>query len=92
MGVFLALGEYNPLYKAVYYVVPFLDLFRYPEKYFYISAFAVVFLSGYGLDFLIRYTRERQIKIFPVLTVLILLFGLIGLIYCGSLLSIPDTR
>jgi len=79
LGALLALGEYNPFYKAIYYVFPFLDLFRYPEKYFYISAFAIVFLSGYGLDFLIRYTRERQIKIFPVLTVLIGLFGVIGL-------------
>jgi len=80
LGAFLALGKYNPLYEAIYYVVPFLKMFRYPEKYFYISAFAIVFLSGYGLDFLIRYTRERQIKIFPVLTVLIVLFGVVGLI------------
>ncbi len=80
LGALLALGEYNPFYKAVYTVIPFLDLFRYPEKYFYISAFAVVFLSGYGLDYLIRSTRERQIKIFQVLTVLIVLFGVIGMI------------
>lgn len=80
LGAFLALGAYNPLYKIIYYAVPFLDLFRYPEKYFYISVFSVVFLSGYGLDFLIRYTRERQMKIFPILTVLIILFGVIGLI------------
>jgi membrane protein YfhO len=80
LGVFLALGKYNPLYEAIYYVIPFLALFRYPEKYFYISAFAIVFLTGYGLDFLIHYTRERQIKIFRVLTVFIVLFGVIGMI------------
>ena len=80
LGALLALGKYNPFYKAIYYAIPFLSLFRYPEKYFYISAFAVVFLTGYGLDFLIRYTRERQIKIFRVLTALIVLFGVIGLI------------
>ena len=80
LGVLLALGKYNPLYEAIYYAIPFLALFRYPEKYFYISAFAMVFLTGYGLDFLIQYTRERQIKMFRVLTVLIVIFGVIGLI------------
>ena len=80
LGSLLALGKYNPLYRGIYVALPFLELFRYPEKYFYISAFAVVFLSGYGLDFLIRDTRKRQIKIFRVLTALIVLFGLISLV------------
>ena len=79
-GIFLALGKYNPLYKLVYYGIPFLNLFRYPEKYIYVSFFAVVFLTGYGLDFLIRYSRERGIKIFHVLTVLIVLFGLLSIL------------
>lgn len=79
-GVFLAFGEHNPFYPIVYYGTPFLNLFRYPEKYIYISSFAVVFLTGYVLDILIRYTRERQIRIFRVLTVVILLFGIMGLL------------
>ena len=74
-GIFLALGKYNPLYKLIFYGIPPLDLFRYPQKYIYISYFAVVFLTGYGLDLLIRYTRERKIKFFQVLTVLIFLGG-----------------
>jgi len=79
-GIFLAFGKHNPFYPIIYYGIPFLDLFRYPEKYIYISSFAAVFLTGYGLEVLIRYTRDRQIRIFRVLTILILLFGIIGLL------------
>ena len=77
-GIFLAFGRYNPFYPIIYHGIPFLNLFRYPEKYIYISSFAVVFLTGYGLDCLIRYTRDQKIRIFWVLTILILLFGLLG--------------
>jgi len=77
-GIFLALGKNNPFYQLIYAGVPFLNLFRYPEKYIYISCFAVVFLTGYGLDYLIRYTQARKIRIFQMLTVLIILFGLLG--------------
>jgi len=78
-GLFFAFGKNNPFYQLFYSAVPLLNLFRYPEKYTYISAFAAIFLTGYGLDSLIRCTRERQIKIYPVLTILIILFGIIGL-------------
>jgi hypothetical protein len=78
IGVFLALGKNNPFYQLIYAGVPFLNLFRYPEKYIYISCFAVIFLTGYGLDYLIRYTHARKIRIFQMLTVLIVLFGLLG--------------
>ncbi len=78
-GLFFAFGKYNPVYKVFYFLIPILNLFRYPEKYTYLSAFAAVFMTGYGLDSLIRYTRERRIKIYPVLTIVIILFGVIGL-------------
>jgi hypothetical protein len=79
-GIFLALGVYNPFYKLIFYGVPFLNLFRYPEKYIFLSSFALVFLTGYGLDYLIQYTRERKIKFFWVLTILITLFGLLSVL------------
>jgi hypothetical protein len=89
-GIFLAFGKHNPFYPIVYYGTPFLDLFRYPEKYVYISSFAAVFLTGYGLEALIRHTRDRQIKIFWVLTILILLFGIIGLLAIGQPYFTPE--
>ena len=49
-GIFFALGKYNPVYEIIYPWVPLLDLFRYPEKYFYISALSSIFLVAYVLD------------------------------------------
>ncbi len=82
-GIFLAFGKHNPFYPIIYYGIPFLNLFRYPEKYIYISSFAVVFLTGYGLDSLIRHTRDRNIRIFRVLTIVIILFGLLSFLAIG---------
>jgi len=79
-GVFLAFGKHNPFYPIVYYGIPFLELFRYPEKYIYISSFAAVFLTAYSLEALIRYTRDRQIKIIWVFAILIILSGIIILL------------
>ena len=77
LGIVLSLGKYNPMYEMMYPWVPLLNLFRFPEKYFFISAFAAVFLSGYVLDALVRSAETRQLKIVPALTVLILLFAAI---------------
>jgi hypothetical protein len=75
LGIFLALGGYNPLYKLVYYSIPFLSFFRYPEKYIFISSIAVIFLMGFCLDALIRATQERKIKISHILIFLLVIFG-----------------
>jgi hypothetical protein len=75
LGIFLSFGKFNPIYEMIYPWVPFLNLFRFPEKYFFISSFAAVFLSGYVLDALIQSVGKRQLKIIPVLTVLIFLLG-----------------
>lgn len=77
LGLFLSFGKFNPIYETIYPWVPFLNLFRYPEKYFFISSFAVVFLSGYVLDALIEDVNKRQLKTFSVLTTLIFLLGAI---------------
>jgi hypothetical protein len=79
-GIFFALGKYNPFYEFIYNWTPFLDFFRYPEKYLFASSIAVVFLVGFGLDALITATRTRQINIFKVLTVLILIFGAVSVL------------
>jgi hypothetical protein len=74
-GLFLAFGKFNPIYEMVYPWVPLLDLFRFPEKYFFISSFAAVFLSGYVLDAIIRDLEQRQLKWIPLVTLLVLLIG-----------------
>jgi len=79
-GVFFALGKYNPIYQYIYGWIPLLDLFRYPEKYLFVSSIAAIFLIGFGLDTLVRATQTRQIKISWVLFFLILIFGAISML------------
>ena len=90
IGVFLAFGKYNPVYKIIYYAVPFLSLFRYPEKFIFISTFATVFLTGYGLDCLMRYTRERRLKLFLIPALLMILIGVIGWRASGKISLSPE--
>jgi len=77
-GIWLALGKYNPFYEYVYHSVPLLNLFRFPAKFFYVSSFAAAFLTGFVLDALLNHTENRRLKIYPVVTVLILLFVLVA--------------
>jgi hypothetical protein len=86
LGIWLALGKNNPFYEYVYHSIPLLELFRFPAKFFFVSSFAAVFLTGFVLDALINHTENHRLKIVPVLMVLILLFGLVG----GVGLNQPD--
>ena len=54
VGIFFALGKFNPLYPFFFDWVPLLDKFRYPEKFFFISAFSLTVLTGLGVDFFLR--------------------------------------
>ena len=77
LGLFFALGQYNPFYEYFYRAVPLTHLFRFPSKYFFVSSFAAVFLTGFVLDAILKHTDSRRLKIFPVLAVFILIFAMI---------------
>ena len=79
VGIFLALGKYNPVYKYIYLLIPPLDMFRFPEKYYYLSALAGIFLVAYGLDTLVRKTEERTINLWVILSTVIFVSGLVVL-------------
>jgi hypothetical protein len=79
-GVWFALGKYNPFYEYIYHSVPLLELFRFPSKYFYVSSFAAVFLTGYILDYILKHTESRRLKVFPVLSILIIVFGMVAIL------------
>jgi membrane protein YfhO len=78
IGIFLASGAHNPFYKWIYSWAPLMDLFRFPEKFFTISVFALIFLTGYILDALVTATRKREIKLHSVLLPLIFLFIMVA--------------
>ena len=51
-GIFLALGVSNPLYAALFKLVPGLDLFRVPARWLLLYTFAASVLVGIGIDWL----------------------------------------
>jgi len=80
IGVFLASGAHNPIYKWIYSWAPLIDLFRFPEKFFTISVFALIFLTGYILDVLVTATQKREIKLHAVFLPLIFLFIMVAIV------------
>jgi len=77
VGIFFAMGRFNPLYSWIYDWVPALKFFRFPEKFFFLSAFSLVFLVGLGLDALGSAHAEKRFRpeasFLAVLVLLILL-------------------
>jgi hypothetical protein len=62
LGIFFALGKYNPLYRLSFEYLPLINFFRYPEKFYFLSAFSQVFLVGFGVDALIKSLSARDSK------------------------------
>jgi hypothetical protein len=50
LGVFLALGLYNPLYWILFKIVPGFNLFRVPARWLLLYAFGAAMLAGIGLQ------------------------------------------
>ena len=50
LGLFLALGSYNPLLSWIMHTIPALRLMQYPVKFLLLSAFALAVMSGFGVD------------------------------------------
>jgi hypothetical protein len=84
MGIFFALGSRNPLYQYFYDLIPLMHLFRYPEKYYYISAFALIFLTGLGVEAIVRETLLKKINWKSVCGIILFMFGLVSLTALNS--------
>ncbi len=69
-GVFFVLGKFNPLYSLFHEWVPIFNLFRYPQKFFFICAFALVFLLGFSLDRLVDRFKNNKNEIRKILLAL----------------------
>jgi len=50
VGLFFGLGKHNPLYEPLYSILPILKSLRYPEKFFFLCALGLIFLTAYGVD------------------------------------------
>ncbi|MGP0566093.1 MULTISPECIES: YfhO family protein [unclassified Nitrospina] len=63
-GLFFALGGNNPVYTQLLPFNPLLQMFRYPEKFFFFSAFAMTFLTGYFIDHLFQARARHRLSPF----------------------------
>ncbi len=63
LGVFLALGLYNPAYYLLYKLVPGISLFRVPARWLFLYTFGAAILAGVGLDVLGRFKRWKGLVV-----------------------------
>lgn len=49
-GLFLALGEYNPLFSPMYRLLPGLSMLQYPVKFIFLSCLALSIMAGFGFE------------------------------------------
>jgi hypothetical protein len=59
VSLLLALGRYSPLYLAAFHFMPFFARFRSPASILIVYSFCVAVLSGYGIDGLFRYLKQK---------------------------------
>jgi len=65
LSFLLVFGEYNPIYKALYYI-PIINKFKIPTRIFFITGFAFSIISAYGFDFIIANKIKKIRKIVKV--------------------------
>ena len=58
-GLFLGLGEYNPLMRLLYQTVPGFSQLRFPSKYSFLWAVGLALLAGIGFE---RFLAEEKIR------------------------------
>jgi hypothetical protein len=74
LGVFLALGAYNPLYYLLYRLVPGFALFRVPARWLMLYAFGMAVLGGIGANRLLK-TRRWMVAVSILLVVELFVAG-----------------
>ncbi len=80
LGLFLALGIYNPIYFLLYRLVPGFNLFRAPARWLYLYVLGTAVLAGLGVEELASLTtgpsvsRKRLALGSLVLVMLVILF------------------
>ncbi len=69
----LAMGEFTPLHKVFYYLVPGWDHFRNPGRSLLVYTFAGCLLAGYGLESLLNLREEEWTRYMGRLTAVFLI-------------------
>ncbi|MCL4459321.1 MAG: YfhO family protein [Chloroflexi bacterium] len=61
LSLFLALGQFNPLYPYLYKILPGLALFRVPARWLFLYTFAMAALAGIALHILLEGTPSARL-------------------------------
>jgi len=84
-SLFLALGNYNPLYPFVFKYIPFFNGIRYPAKFLYIFVLVLSITAGLGFQKLSEYPKDSEKKrlkhlfiVFSLVSGSLLLFSALG--------------
>jgi hypothetical protein len=64
IGLFLALGGYNPAYYLLYKLVPGFDLFRAPARWLLLYGYGAAILAGIGMERLLTFGRWKWLVAF----------------------------
>ncbi len=59
-GILVALGDHTPLFRFLFGHVPGFGVFRFPEKYLFLTAFGAALVSGFGVEGWSRGERRRS--------------------------------
>jgi len=77
-SLILALGDYSPVYPWLYRFIPLFDIFRFPEKFFFLTHTLLVFAVLRGISAFIKedypYPRKAIAALSSVCIVLTLLY------------------
>ena len=79
IGLFFALGGYNPLYYLML-KIPGFDLFRAPARWIVLFIFAGSLMAGVGLDAL----RERRVSWKSIVIAVVVILLLLGLVWIST--------
>ena len=93
LGLFLALGRWNPAYYVFYRAVPGFDLFRAPARWMMLYTLGVAILAGLGMDVALHYLRthtHRRIRFRPVVATALTVLLAVELIVAAR--SLPHTH
>lgn len=60
MGLFLALGRWNPFYYLLYLTLPGFDLFRVPARWLMLYTLGMALLAGGGVAWIARQIRDTR--------------------------------
>lgn len=74
----LAFGQYDPLWKLAFHVVPGFSSFRVPARWLYVTTFGLAALGSIGMDLLWHHRATYQPRVIRAAALAVALFGLGG--------------